>query len=302
MDKEYLIKKWLNNDLTDVEQDAFNALDDRDLNNEIIDSATYFKASHFSQVVSFETMASRLTKPTPVRNLNWVRPLLRVASVFVIGICLYFLFFSSSLTNIETLASEKTTIDLPDTSRVTLNALSKISYHENKWDENREITLEGEAFFKVAKGEVFDVITSEGTISVLGTQFNVKQRQGYFEVKCYEGIVQVKTQDTIKKLLVGDTFRIYDGILSFSNTSYDMPQWTLNTSTFKSIPFKEVIKELERQYNITIEFDSPKLNQLFTGGFAHGDVENALKSITEPLELTYEMISSNQVRLLNRER
>ncbi len=301
MEKDYLIKKWLTNDLTKAEQKAFESLEDYDLHIDIIENARYFKASHFSKADGFEKLDERLVNASPVKKINWIRPLMRIASVFIVGIGIYFLFFFNSLTHIETIASEKTTIELPDSSSITLNALSKISYNKSRWNSNREVKLDGEAFFKVAKGEVFDVVTSDGTVSVLGTQFNVKQRENYFEVVCYEGIVQVTSGENTKKLLAGDTFRIHDDIFSFSSTSFQYPQWTDNISNFKSVQFSEVIEELERQYNITVQFNNPKLNQLFTGGFVHNDLDNALRSISEPLGLTYKIESSNQVRLLDRE-
>jgi len=302
MDKEYLIKKWLNSDLNDAERMAFEALDDYRLHSDIIENAHYFKASHFSKALTFDAIEDRLTRATPIKKVNWIKPLLRIASVLVIGLGTYFFFFSNSLTHLETLASQKTTTELPDGSSITLNALTTISYNKSKWNANREVQLNGEAYFKVAKGKVFDVVTDDGVVSVLGTQFNVKQRANYFEVMCYEGIVRVVTNDTIKKLLAGDTFRINNDILSFSNIAHNHPQWTQNISSFKSVPFEQVIDELERQYGIQIIDESKKSNRLFTGGFVQDDLENALNSISEPLKLTYKIESSNQVRILGGEK
>jgi ferric-dicitrate binding protein FerR (iron transport regulator) len=299
MEKEYLIKKWLTNDLTEEELKSFELLEDHDLHTDIIESAQYFKASHFSNVDEFEKLEERLLDEIPVRKLNWVRPLMRIASVFVVGFGIYFLFIYNNLTHIQTMASQKTTIELPDNSTVTLNALSEISYSKNKWSSNREVKLDGEAFFKVAKGEVFDVITSEGIVTVVGTQFNVKQRDDYFEVKCYEGVVRVTSKETTKELNVGDTFRMYGNEISYSNTNFQIPQWTKDISDFNSVPFSEVISELERQYNITVTYNIVYEKRLFTGGFVHNNLDNALKSITEPLELTYVIESSNHVRLKN---
>jgi len=299
MDKDYLIKKWLANDLTEEELKALELLEDHDLHTEIIESAQYFKASHFSKVAEFEKLEERLRTQDSVRKLNWIQPLLRIAGVFVIGFGIYFLFLYNNMTQVQTLASQKTTIELPDNSTVTLNALSEISYNKNRWNSNREVKLNGEAFFKVAKGEVFDVITSEGIVAVVGTQFNVKQREDYFEVKCYEGVVRVTSKETTKELFVGDTFRMYGNEISLSKTSFQIPQWTKEISDFKSVPYSEVIAELERQYDITVTYDTSYGNRLFTGGFVHNNLDNALKSITEPLELTYSIESSNQVRLKN---
>jgi len=299
MEKEYLIKKWLANDLTEDELKAFESLEDHDLHTQIIEDAAYFKASHFSIAEGFEKLESRLPKEVPVRKLNWIKPLLRIAGVFVVGIGVYFLLFANNLTHVKTLASQKTTIELPDASAVTLNALTEISYNKSRWNSNREVHLDGEAYFKVAKGEVFDVITEEGTVTVVGTQFNVKQRSNYFEVKCYEGIVRVVAQGTTKELLAGDTFRLYGDDLTFNSTSYQLPQWTKDVSDFRSVPFSEVIAELERQYNITVAYNTENAARLFSGGFVHNNLDNALKSITEPLELTYTMETATQVRLKN---
>ncbi len=228
-------------------------------------------------------------------------PFMRIAAVLVVGLGLYFLFFSNNVNTISTLASEKTTIELPDSSEVILNALSTLSYSETKWNSKREVSLEGEAFFKVAKGKVFDVLTEDGVVTVVGTQFNVKQRDNYFEVKCYEGIVRVTAGETVKELTVGDSFRLMNGTSNFFETSYLQPQWTKNVSSFKAVPFSEVIAELERQYNVTVVISNTGFNPEFTGGFVHDNLENALKSIAQPLELTYTIESNNTVRLEKRE-
>ena len=197
----------------------------------------------------------------------------------------------------QTLAAEKTVISLPDNSSVVLNAASAISYRKKNWDEQRTLKLEGEAFFKVAEGHKFDVVTSEGVVTVLGTQFNVKQRDSYFEVTCYEGIVKVTANGNSKKLVAGDMFRLDSGILFESSNSDTGPQWTENMSTFKTVPFSRVIAELERQYNITITYTGDKRMQLFSGGFSHNNLENALQSITSPLGLKYQMDGSTNVIL-----
>jgi ferric-dicitrate binding protein FerR (iron transport regulator) len=297
MEKEYLIKKWLANDLTEDELKAFELLEDHDLHTQIIANAPYFKASHFSKAESFEKLEARLPQETPVQKMSWIRPLMRLAGAFVVGLGIYYLLFANNLTHVETLASQKTTIELPDASTVTLNALTEISYHKKRWNSNRKVNLDGEAFFKVAKGEVFDVITKEGTVTVVGTQFNVKQRSNYFEVECYEGIVKVIANNTTKELLAGDTFRLYENDVTFNTTSYQLPQWAKDVSDFKSVPFSEVISELERQYNISVTYNTENATRLFSGGFVHNNLDNALKSITEPLELTYVIESSTQVRL-----
>jgi ferric-dicitrate binding protein FerR (iron transport regulator) len=217
--------------------------------------------------------------------------------VFVVGFTLYYFFLYNKVVEVQTLASEKTTIELPDASTVIVNAMSELRYSKNKWNQKREIALMGEAFFDVAKGSKFNVITSEGIVSVLGTQFNVKQRSGYFEVECFEGIVKVTSQNTSEQLEAGDRFRVSNGQISLGHTSFQKPQWTKNVSSFDRTPIFEVIAELERQFNVEVEIDKKQTERLFTGGFVHDNLENALKSIAEPMGLEYVIESHNHVRL-----
>jgi ferric-dicitrate binding protein FerR (iron transport regulator) len=296
MDKEELLKKWLSDDLTDIELKEFKKLDDYNLNTEIIESAQYFKASHFSTVKGYDNLKSKLKpKNTPVIKLQSYKVLFRIAALFVISLGVYFTFFFTSITTVQTLASQKSTFELPDASTVTLNALSSISYNKKKWSDKRELVLDGEAFFKVAKGSKFDVKTSSGIVSVLGTQFTVKQRVNYFEVKCFEGIVSVSNNNKIHKLTKGKTYSIYNGIAVIDSTNSSQPKWINNISSFKSIPLYEVLNELERQYNIKINTQEVDTKRLFTGGFVHTNIDEALTAITVPLDLTYKKLDAHQI-------
>lgn len=303
MNTNDLIKKWLSDELSEQETKAFDALEDAPFNKSIVEDAARFKAEQFSKMPDFETFKRQHLAPkeTPVRKLDWMRPMLRIASVLMIGLGVYYFFFLNRMTDVQTLMAQKTTIELPDTSKVVLNALSEVHYNAENWDEKREIELKGEAFFDVAKGAKFDVVTEKGTISVLGTEFNIKQRGSFFEVTCYEGTVRVVTPDHTEILKVGDNFQQYNGQVTTGRHTQEMPQWTNNMSDFQRIPVSEVFAELERQYGVALTFENIDTDQLFTGGFVHNDLENALTAITEPLGLDYQIINSDEVRLSIRE-
>lgn len=298
MDKDDLIEKWLNNKLTDAELETFKQLEDYELNLAIIENAKYFKASNSSTVEDFKRFKERYNaRKLASKNGFRLNPWLRIASVLVIALGFYFAFFFNNATQVKTLASEKTTFELPDHSLVTLNALSEIEYNKRQWNTKREIHLNGEAFFKVAKGKTFDVITNDAIISVVGTQFNVKQRDQYFEVKCFEGKVKVTAKGTERMLEKGDTYQILDGKFVETKIGSSVPTWFENKSVFEAIPFKEVLAEMERQYNIEITYKNINTNRLFTGGFVHDNLEHALIAVTKPMNLTYEISSSNLVIL-----
>ena len=299
MERELLIKKWLDNDLNANELEAFKKLEDYEALVKLSDSVKHFKAEDFDRNKELNSVLQKINSHKAPKN-SWVKPLLRIAAILVISVGVYY-FSTNTDTTINTVVAEKTAVDLPDLSQVQLNADSRISFNKKSWDKNRDVELEGEAFFKVAKGSKFSVITKEGRVTVLGTQFNVKQRDNYFEVICFEGSVGVDYKEKSVILKPGYSFLIIDGNLYAKDLDNRLePSWVNNESYFNSLPYKTVLSELERQYGISIETNNIDLAQLFTGTFKHDDLELALKSVTLPLNLKYQ-IKNDTTIVLERE-
>jgi len=257
-----------------------------------------FKSPQFFIENNYKTLKSKL-KPNDSKTNQWFKPLLRLAAILALGFSIYY--YTTTLdAKFNTNIAQQTTIKLPDTSTVNLNANTTLTFNEKHWSKNREVRLYGEAFFKVAKGQKFDVITDEGLVSVLGTQFNVKQRQSHFEVTCYEGLVAVTHNNKTVKLKPGFTFQIIDGkLLANEKENTAQPSWLRGESSFKSVPLKYVISEFENQYNLKITTDNVDTSRLFTGSFTHKNLELALQSVTKPLNLSYN--KSGKSILLKRE-
>ncbi|OBX21915.1 MULTISPECIES: FecR family protein [Bizionia] len=286
MNQEELIQKWLQDDLNPQELAAFKALDDYDALMKLSENLMHFKAPKFDASVAYETISAEISK-NPESKTKWLKPILRMAALIAISFSVYY--YTTTLdTHISTLTAEKTTIELPDYSEVTLNSQSQITYNKKSWKNQRELTLNGEAYFKVEKGSKFNVQTASGTITVLGTQFLVENRNDIFEVVCYEGSVQVTTDHKNMVLKPGDQFLILDGkfIAQEKENNLD-PAWLHNESQFKSMPYKFVLNELERQYKLKVDAKTINTSVLFTGKFVHTDLELALKAITLPLNITY---------------
>lgn len=296
MSKDDILLKWLNDGLSSAEAQKFRQEDDYVLCQAIIEHAKSFKASNFSEVDDFETFTSNYSATrSRTKRHNLMPALLRIASVLVIAFGIFFVFFYNSNTEISTLVAETSSIQLPDQSTVTLNSASHIEYQEKNWDTNRVLHLEGEAYFQVKSGSTFTVNTTEGTVTVIGTSFNVKQREHVFEVQCFEGVVSVSSGQETKQLEAGDTFRRVNGNLTQDETSFTEPQWTKGKSYFKALSFKAVIAELERQFDVTVKLEKVDGERLFTGSFSHKNLENALLSITKPMGLNFKVNASNQV-------
>ncbi|OUR91441.1 anti-sigma factor [Flavobacteriales bacterium 34_180_T64] len=297
MDKDILIQKWLDNDLSASELEAFKKLQDYDELKKLDNSLIGFKAPNYNASEALSPVLAAIK--THKKSTPWLHIAMRVAAIFVLCFGVYY--YSTTVdTSITTLASQKDTLILPDASNVSLNAGSSLAYNKADWSEHRDVKLEGEAFFKVAKGSTFNVITDLGTVSVLGTQFNVKQRENYFEVVCYEGLVSVSFNSEQRKLKAGEHVLFIDGKLIISDPeTKNTPSWLQNESYFKSLPYKYVISEFERQFGLSIDTKHIDTELLFTGNFSHNDIDIALKSITLPLQITYS--KTNQTITLIRE-
>mgnify|MGYP003631076703 FL=1 len=298
MNREELIKKWLDNNLSTRELNAFKQLKDYKNLIQMNTALKDFKSPQFFIENNYKTLKSKL-KPNDSKTNQWFKPLLRLAAILALGFSIYY--YTTTLdAKFNTNIAQQTTIKLPDTSTVNLNANTTLTFNEKHWSKNREVRLYGEAFFKVAKGQKFDVITDEGLVSVLGTQFNVKQRQSHFEVTCYEGLVAVTHNNKTVKLKPGFTFQIIDGkLLANEKENTAQPSWLRGESSFKSVPLKYVISEFENQYNLKITTDNVDTSRLFTGSFTHKNLELALQSVTKPLNLSYD--KSGKSILLKRE-
>jgi transmembrane sensor len=242
MKREELIQKWLDHALTPQELEAFKQLEDYEELTKMDNALQYFKVPEANVEAAYATVQSKrknTSKPT-----SWLKPLLKIAAILVIGFGAYMYASIPNLTTVETLVANKILIELPDASAVTLNSVSNLSYNKDAWNEQREVNLKGEAYFKVAKGATFNVVTEDGVITVLGTQFNVKQRNDLFEVFCYEGSVKVSHNDTSVVLKRGERYLILDGKqIRNEKEMLKEPTWIRNESSFKSLPLRIVIQE-----------------------------------------------------------
>lgn len=299
MKNENYIKKWLEGSLTEEERRDFEQSEDYKKLTSLSFSLKAFQAPEYDQDAEWKRLrASIPQQKARVINVNWTQQFIKVAAVLLIMASIFIYFFSNKSTTVTTLLAEKTTVLLPDSSLAILNAYSNITYDKRGWDKNREVVLNGEAFFQVAKGSRFTVMAGDGIVEVLGTEFNVKSRDEYFEVICYEGLVKVTKNQKSTELPAKHLFRSMNDITVIEKEEYnESPHLIAGESVFYSVPFEEVIKEFERQYDVAVSIPKLDLNQKFTGRFTHTDMELALKSITIPLDLSYQLTGEKEIVL-----
>ena len=111
--------------------------------------------------------------------------------------------------------------------------------------------------------------------------------------------MQVAYSNKEVKLPAGTEFTLASGKGIRYNIAIAEPYWLKNMSVFENVSFEDVIIELEKRYNLEVQYPSD-LNIKFTGAFEHDNLENALKSISKPFNLTYK-IATNKVIISNGE-
>jgi transmembrane sensor len=159
---------------------------------------------------NWKKVEAALSTETPVRNIYWFKSVAVAASLLLI-LCTGIWYYTSK-TNSSSHGIYKTgyakikKITLPDGSVVTLNANSELKLSANWSDKGeRQVWLDGEAYFEVAKKEVthqkFIVHTRDIDVEVLGTRFNVNTRHEKSIVSLEEGKIRLTLNNTVKATL-----------------------------------------------------------------------------------------------------
>jgi len=206
-------------------------------------------------------------------------------------ITIILLFFSPTIFNHLTLnkktttIAQKETIILIDGSKIMLNAESEITYDRNYNIKNRNIKLEGEAYFEVQNNDLpFIIETDHGKVTVLGTSFNVRSRKDGFEVGVNEGIVSISNDSTSIQLLQGQHINVSKtfNYKSISDISYEKyPDWINQKIYCKNTKLDQLFDEIERTFNVEIEFSKPSLkNMTLTGIIIAKDIHEVLETIS----------------------
>jgi ferric-dicitrate binding protein FerR (iron transport regulator) len=204
-------------------------------------------------------------------------------------------------------------VKLEDGSQIWLHPQSKISYPRHFIKNKREVFLDGEAFFDVAKNanRPFFVYNNNLVTEVLGTSFNIKIIKNKIEVAVKTGRVAVFENGQEFKLNAND--KIQNGVIITPNqkvTYYednkhfvtalvDAPQPVVQHSdtkqeevkfVFDDSPLSDVLKSIEKIYQIEIVLENDNLNNCpFTGDITKQDLFKKLSVICQAFQASYEV-------------
>ena len=186
---------------------------------------------------------------------------------------------------------------LADGTEVWLNANSTLRYPERFNLKQREVELQGEAFFEVEKNKEkpFVVKTSKMDIQVTGTKFNVSayEAETYFVTSLVEGAVSVSCENDRhrtfslrpqQQIIVSDSS---SKVALFENT--DFLSWREGVFVFDDMLLTDIIKKLELFYDVSIVVKNTELGSFrYTGKFRQRDgVESVLRKLQIVYPFTY---------------
>lgn len=296
MEEKYELAKWLAGEMTDEELIAFQNTSEYATYAKIAEYSNQLKAPDFDADLLFQnTLEHKKSAPKviPIYQSKW----LQIAAVFVALLSLSFFFKTTIITKEIAENGKKTIFALPDNSQIILNSGSEIRYNKWNWDNNRKLDLKGEAYFKVAHGKKFKVKTNLGTVTVLGTQFNVKARKNRFDVTCYEGRVKVDYNNKQVIITKGTSVTFDNDYFDTKNINAQKPEWTNNQIVLQKEKLQSIIDEIQRQYSYEIVLSCKENTQLFSGTLPTNDIKTALNVVCSIFHLKISKFDSKKIIL-----
>jgi len=308
---ETLWAKWLSGELNENEKENLSPEETQFLTRlqqatEELEMPVWNEAAAWQKIQ--EKIASKsvshesTTSIKPLFYKSWIGWGIAAAACILIALGIRIFWSTPQPIEVSTQFGEVKYIYFPDSSMAVLNAGSRLSYFPDQWKQERSTVLEGEAYFEVKKGANFTVSTNEATIKVLGTSFNIDAYDVQTQTLCFSGKVRVSSayanQSIVlnpgKGIAVGkDTWETY----GVDNQNIE-PDWVNGKYTYQNAKFVEVLEDFQRQFDTQVNL-SVELQTLdtYTGYFFKDDLEEALKMICEPMNLTYTVDSNNVVRI-----
>jgi transmembrane sensor len=224
----------------------------------------------------------------------------RIAAMVVFAVGISFLFYSIYVNNIfntDTLiasGNEVMQVDMPDGSIIWLNKNSSVTYSKSYGENDRAVSLSGEAFFDVSKDENRPfIISAAGTETrVLGTSFNIKSNE-QVELNVYSGKVLFKPEnedDEKGEVLTKGKKAVFSAVDKTISVSEDndpnLLSWKNKKLVFKQNTLEYILKTTGNYFGKELIMQGDIANCTFTGEFENPDLEEVLDVLSITLNLS----------------
>lgn len=249
------------------------------------------------------------------RTMNMILQVSKYAAAIIVAVLLTRLFLTPELPavaekqwlEISTSSGQTTEMTMPDGTKVWMNSLTTLKYPTNFENNNREVLLSGEAYFKVERNEnaPFTVRTAGYNVKVLGTSFNVSAypNDKVSKTVLVEGKIELtnNTGTEIKTLNPGQlfTFDTVKKSFSVSQVSTDYyTSWKEGYFAFDHESLESISAKLERIYAVKISIPDQKIRDIsFTGTIMKNKpLEQILRIIelTAPIKVNLERLADKE--------
>jgi ferric-dicitrate binding protein FerR (iron transport regulator) len=177
---------------------------------------------------------------------------------------------------------------LPDGSKVWLNSASSLRFPAFFSGNTREVELNGEAFFDVAKNPdmPFKVVTKDQIVEVLGTQFNINSYsdEESFKTTLIEGSVKVIYKDRVILLNPGQQFQpsLKSSKVIEANTE-EVTAWKDGYFLFKDEDIQSIMRKISRWYNVEVSYSGEIPDVGFGGNISRS---KGIDEVLNVLQLT----------------
>jgi transmembrane sensor len=229
-------------------------------------------------------------------NTNWFR----IAASFILIASLgYFLWNSSNKSNkVEVIAQNwGEIVTLPDNSTITLNKGAVLTYPKEFSNNNRSVSLSGEAFFEVTRNETkrFIVSLGQSKVEVLGTSFNINAETNNNKTEVVVNTGKVKFSESSNSVAViltkgekGTLIKNTNMLTKTFNDDVNVLAWKTRKIVFNDLELDKVIKTINSIYDAQISFSTDiGANCNVTVSFENQSLEAVLSVLKLTLDLEY---------------
>ncbi|MGS2761161.1 FecR family protein [Sinomicrobium sp. M5D2P9] len=287
-----LLGKSLKGTLTDEENRKLLEFEKRLLSE---NKDTVFKDNAHKEDIRIEVqrrIARKLHHTT--RLYQWIK--VAASLVLLVGLSVfgYFRWYTTSVDRFQTISLETGTppekVFLPDSSVVWMNSGTTLRYYAD-FSKQREIILEGEAFFEVKEDSLhpFSVAFGDNQLEVTGTQFNVKyykDEPSDHTVAIKEGRVRVRTTGEVVSLEQDDYLK-FSGDGRAKKTTRPFPDsgyWNGGEMYFNRTPLNNALLAIARRYNLALRYEGMSAREQdskVTASYkTDTDIQDILKGLT----------------------
>ncbi len=225
-------------------------------------------------------------------NRKWWWIVLALLCVALLGGLLYMTFFAEE--KVKTAPKETQEIIYADGTRIQLSPSSEVRYDASNWKVERRIALKGQAFFEVTKGATFTVESTQGTIQVLGTQFDIWLGDDAMRVQCFEGSVEVRAASGQTILEAGQQVRVNKNrLVAVEALNSERPDWLSGERIYEKDKIADILDDLTRFYDLNIQAKNVDTEIEFSGVLPTNDLQKAVRYLADSMGWTYEIQANN---------